>query len=390
MKKFSRVFLSLALIAGFVANDVGPSAPPARAADGTCTSNGTVIEGDSGNYHWVKFTVTTNSIGDATCTFRTPVGVSIVSVLSVSGGGGGGHDGGGGGGGGGVLYYDQMQLTEDTPYSVTVGAGGAAAGTSCASGNCPEGINGNVSKFNNNYAAGGGGGGGRYSAGNSAGTGGGAGHTNDATVLSGGTGSGYSDGASATYGRNGGNNSNTRGGGGAGAVTGGNNGGDSNAGVGGKGFTLSIDGTSRVYGGGGGGGTYTGNARSLVNAGGGGLGGNSTNGGANGSDGFGGGGGGGGDAAYPAGRGGSGVVIVRYLTLDTCATPTATQVGGDVYLKFVTNSQSRSCLKSWTVPTGITSVQLLVVGGGGSGGTRRGTLGGGGGGRCWAGNKPAA
>ena len=85
MKKLFRIQLVLALLASLLVFQVGPYAQPARAADGTCTSNGTVAEGNSGNYHWVKFTVTTNSSGDATCSFRTPVGVSIVSVLSVSG-----------------------------------------------------------------------------------------------------------------------------------------------------------------------------------------------------------------------------------------------------------------------------------------------------------------
>ena len=61
-------------------------------------------------------------------TWTCPTGVYQVSALVVAGGGGGGSAGGGGAGG--VIYTNSYNVTPGTQYTVTVGAGGAAATTS--------------------------------------------------------------------------------------------------------------------------------------------------------------------------------------------------------------------------------------------------------------------
>jgi hypothetical protein len=121
-----------------------------------------------------------------------------------------------------------------------------------------------------------------------------------------------------TYGNSGGIITSSGGGGGGGALTSGGNGTNSTGGSGGNGKTITITGTSIVYGGGGGGGGgYLGAAAGTGGEGGGGPGSSGTATATNGTDGTGGGGGGGGfwDGSNGAGgKGGSGIVIIRYST----------------------------------------------------------------------------
>ena len=243
----------------------------------------------------------------------TPTQSLTADVLIVAGGGGGGYDSGGGGGAGGYRTFTSQSLTA-TPYTVTVGAGGAYGPDAST-----KGVNGSTSTFNSNSSSGGGGGGSESTtAGASGGSGGGA-RGNRGSGASGGTGNtgsyspveGYAGGSGAAP-----SGGNSGGGGGAGGV-GGNGGNSSNPGNGGIGSnsvsswaTATNTGVNGYYagGGGGGGGTTTGGT------GGGGAGGPNAGGaGTSGTANTGGGGGGGsGNLPLTGGNGGSGIVIIRY------------------------------------------------------------------------------
>jgi hypothetical protein len=243
-----------------------------------------------------------------------------VEYLMVAGGGGGGGNHGGAGGAGG--YISGSSSIAIGAYTITVGGGGAG-GTSS-----DNGTNGSNSVFNSLTALGGGGGGRGYStsesnAGLSGGSGGGG-----APFRAGGT---TSDSA---QGNNGGNGLSSgiagHGGGGGGAGGAGGNALTSGAddagisGAGGIGLSSSITGTAVVRAGGGSGGRWGGtntNPGAVGDVGtvqgGGGKGGAETNSGyvsVAGTANTGGGGGGGGDAVGPGAAGGSGIVIIRYLT----------------------------------------------------------------------------
>ena len=227
-------------------------------------------------------------------------------ILIVGGGGGGGGFGGGGGGAGGYLASASESFSATT-YAVTVGAGGAKA-TYVARGG-----NGGSSGIDTIDSVSGGGGGGCYSSGGQNGLPGGSG---------GGAGSNYSGTGGAgtgTEGYKGGNSllSDTRCAGGGGASEVGHNY-DSETGKGGDGKANSISGASLYYAGGGG----AGNGSEPAGAGGAGGGGAGMYGSGvsatDGTDGLGGGGGGvrnnSGSGSIYSGAGGSGVVIIRYLT----------------------------------------------------------------------------
>jgi hypothetical protein len=243
-----------------------------------------------------------------------------VEYLMVAGGGGGGGNHGGAGGAGG--YISGSSSIAIGAYTITVGGGGAG-GTSS-----DNGTNGSNSVFNSLIALGGGGGGHGYSnsqsnAGLSGGSGGGG-----APFRAGGT---TSDSA---QGNNGGNGLSSgiagHGGGGGGAGGAGGNAlisGADDAGIsgaGGIGLSSSITGTAVVRAGGGSGGRWGGtntNPGAVGDVGtvqgGGGKGGAETNSGyvsVAGTANTGGGGGGGGDSVGPGAAGGSGIVIIRYLT----------------------------------------------------------------------------
>ena len=234
-----------------------------------------------------------------TTTWTPPTGVTKVEYLVVGAGGGAlaaqaGYVKSGGGGGGEVrTNYGIDNLSVTGTLSITVGAGvsGSTGGNSYLTGLA-------------SYVYGGGAGQ-SSGAGLSGGSGGGGGNS----------GAGGASTAIATYGHGniGGTSVNyaSGGGGGAGAVGGTPAASKANGGIGGAGYYCAITGENIPYGGGGGGGTYYQNEGWIDGTGGVGGGGTSANGTAN----TGGGGGGiGGIGVSAATTGGSGVVIIRYLT----------------------------------------------------------------------------
>lgn len=228
-----------------------------------------------------------------------------VDYLVVAGGGGGGKQVGGGGGAGGYLENYSF-FTLSTNYSVTIGAGGAAA----------DSTDGQRGKDGSNSVCGlitstGGGGGGGYSgnSGRNGGSGGGA-DGGGPTLIGLGT---------AGQGNNGGQgfSSNWAGGGGGGAGGVGVNATAGFGGNGGIGKISSISGSSTYYAGGGGGCSDSTNAGSSGGLGGGGNGrSNAGNGDQNGVANRGGGGGGIRDTGT-AGAGGSGIIILSYSSTKT-------------------------------------------------------------------------
>jgi hypothetical protein len=243
-----------------------------------------------------------------------------VEYLMVAGGGGGGGNHGGAGGAGG--YISGSSSIAIGAYTITVGGGGAG-GTSS-----DNGTNGSNSVFNSLTALGGGGGGRGYStsesnAGLSGGSGGGgapfrAGGTTSDSAQGNNGGNGLSSGIAGHGGGGGG-----AGGAGGNALTSGANGAGI-SGAGGIGLSSSITGTAVVRAGGGSGGRWGGTNTNPGTTGdvgtvqgGGGKGGAETNSGyvsVAGTANTGGGGGGGGDSAGTGAAGGSGIVIIRYLT----------------------------------------------------------------------------
>lgn len=234
-------------------------------------------------------------------------GSGSVEVLVVAGGGGGAS---GGGGGGGYVYNASYPVVTGN-YTVTVGNGGTF-GSGYAGSTVPTA--GENSVFDTLTANGGGKGGTNFSDvvtnGGNGGSGGGGAYSGVGTTTAG-TGNQGGNG-----GTNGGKGSPFPAGGGGGAGGAGQDAPDVNhGGDGGPGYVSSISGSSVEYGGGGGGGVYGAGI----------AGGTATGGGSNGtlplvnaSDATantgGGGGGAGNGAAIHGGNGGSGIVIVRYLT----------------------------------------------------------------------------
>jgi len=273
---------------------------PTTSSVGSIASTGTV-DGDYTYYKWTtvasNHTFTTNTAQD-------------YEYLVLAGGGGGGSDvgsrAGGGGGAGGYLTASGFAVAATTITGITVGAGGATD------------TNGSNSVFSTITSYGGGGGGGASptnDVGNVGGSGGGGENALGGAASP--AGQGYGGGTGSYSGKYAGG-----GGGGAGQV-----GFSSNAttdwAVGGYGLTSSIDGTSTQRGGGGGGGKSDTNYSDTTSggAGGGGHGGdrNTSSAPTVGTANTGGGGGGG---SYPSGStyqtgavGGSGIVIIRRLTL---------------------------------------------------------------------------
>lgn len=261
------------------------------------------------------------SLNIVTATTPAYAAATNVEYLIVGGGGGGGarYMGGGGGAGG---FLEGTTSINTGSYSVTVGAGGLGGQAERTQGN-----NGGDSVFNNIRAYGGGGGGSWDSVpgGKQGGSGGGN--------------SGYSTGGGATpivagQGNQGGSGQIHGAGGGGGAGSVGGVGNSARGGNGGAGKASSISGTSTFYAAGGGGGSYTDTSRGM---GGNGIGGNGGNGpntasGGNptaGLDGTGSGGGGangynGTTAGIQGGKGGSGIVILRY------ASPVPLATGGEI------------------------------------------------------------
>jgi len=267
------------------------------------------------------------------------VGSNTVDYLVVAGGGGGGRgntasnmSSGGGGGGGyrespgtasGSYTVSPLGASPAValpvsvqPYTVTVGAGGAAAPSASTRGS--NGTNSTFSSITSTAGGGGGRGGSPYPGsgdpsinGNPGGSGGGSG-------VNGTIGSGNTPSVTPSQGNNGGlaGGANNAGGGGGGATAVGANASapTNTGGGGGAGATSSINGTPTARAGGGGGGSSS--ATSPGGSGGGGPGGTGGGGGnspgTSGSTNTGGGGGAGGGDPSTAGVGGSGIVVIRY------------------------------------------------------------------------------
>ena len=243
----------------------------------------------------------------------------FVDYLIVAGGGGGGGGTGGGGGAGGLLSGSSFAATSGTPYTITVGSGGA--GGSDVNGVGTSGVG--SSAFSQTAIGGGGG------------------SSNSDTALSGGSGGGggsNSLGASGTVGQgnDGGDGKSSGkfgGGGGGGASAAGDDGqnGGTGTGDGGDGQSSAISGSATYYAGGGGGGIFgSTDTPGQGGLGGGGNGGNSASTATSGTANTGGGGGGqGNNSATQAGSGGSGVVILRTLrtAASTTGSPTVTTSG---------------------------------------------------------------
>jgi len=281
----------------------GIAAQPTPTAKAT---GGTIVYGADG-YTYHTFT--------STGTF-TPLSSLTADILVVAGGAGGGGTVGGGGGAGGLLGFTNQSLSA-TGYTCTVGAGGTGSTT-----NTNFGGNGVNSQFGALTAAIGGGGGvgidgGTGSTGGSGGGGSGLG----GTPGNGTSGQGYGGGT--------GGGQLGAGGGGAGAI----GGSYAQYGAGGVGSSAysswgaatfagqNVNGTY-YFAGGGGGGTNSqagGNANTVLNVGGyggGGRGGTDNGPGvATGTANTGGAGGGGrGNGSYAGASGGSGIIIVRYVS----------------------------------------------------------------------------
>jgi hypothetical protein len=245
------------------------------------------------------------------------------SILTVAGGGGGGARHGGGGGGGGVSYAPTYMLSSGATYEIKVGTGGF--GYPAGAGTGTSGVNSTFKPSNileSITALGGGGGGGTgLSGGSSGGTNSGLTYSTVPEKTQ------YSTSYFVGYGNKGGQGYNGYscgtdwcGGGGGGAGSPGGiptTSGSTQAGNGGNGFAVAIESlTVTYYGGGGGGGSYNPTLNSTGGLGGGGAGGKNAQ-GANGTFALGGGGGGGGFAggtSYGGGNGGSGVIIIRWIT----------------------------------------------------------------------------
>lgn len=260
----------------------------ARATGGTITT--------SGSYTIHTFTSSGTFTPDAT--------LDIVDVLVVGGGGGGGQSlagnyNAGGGGGGGVRDISNHSVTPSVGITVTVGATSSA------------GANGNDSSFGSIVATGGGRGGGQAGGAGDGGSGGG--RTDPSPPGNATVGTGNTPSTTPQQGYNGGSGTGTTlAGGGGGASQAGNT---SGQGYGGQGYSSSISGSAVIYGSGGGGGRNgSGVLPGGTNAG---SGGTIDVGATNGTANTGGGGGGGGNYQFTsqsATTGGSGIVIVRYLT----------------------------------------------------------------------------
>jgi hypothetical protein len=274
-------------------------------------SGGSIIQTD-GTYWYHAFL--------ASGTFTPAVGLSC-DVLVVAGGGGGGGGVGGGGGAGG--YRTTTSLSVSTATSITVGGGGAGG-----TGNYPsttKGTEGSNSIFSSITSSGGGGGAKAASAAGAGGSGGGAGSESTSTAGAGNAGSyspveGYAGGGPGWDAPN----YPGSGGGGAGGVGVRAASASSSGGAGGVGSFTAISGGATTgvgvlsggnyyFAGGGGGGVYVSGSGGAGGLGGGGAAGALGASGTAATPNTGGGGGGcSNNSGQVAGKGGSGIVIIRY------------------------------------------------------------------------------
>lgn len=297
--------------------------------------------------------------GTGTTTWTVPSEVTSIRYLVVAGGGSGGYtanSGAGGGGAGGMKAGIGLSVTPGSNIPITVGTGGALATSA-------QGNDGTGSSLGSLVTTTGGGGGGKAyltSAGRNGGSGGGGGADSTNSGGSGISGEGNAGGncpGSGIYGGSGG-------GGKSGAGSPGSTSGDGN---GGAGAVDDITGSSVYYAGGGGGaGHSTYAAKGTGGIGGGGAGAfgwspyylQATPG----TDGLGGGGGGGcGASGYQNGaKGGDGIVIIRYVTVESqlpITSFTGTPLSGTAPLtvQFTDTSSNTPTSWSWNFGDGFTS-----------------------------------
>ena len=264
-----------------------------------CTPTSTNVD----IYTVLKFDASVN------CTWTVPSNVSVIDIFAVGGGGGGGHDGGTGGGGGAALSRTAVAVNPNSSMTIRVGYGGRGGLFNAWESDFGETSTVTTSTGATYNAPGGGAGGSRVLGGGL----GGSGAVNGT----------FAGGAGGTYPSQG-------------AV----------GGVGKFGVSNYFFGTQNTYAGGGGGGCYFDNYSEVAGAlgrNGGGAGcANTLSGGqvdaTNGTAGTGGGGGAGG--AGPAGRviagkGGSGVVLIRYATNSSEAFPAS--LSSSLYARFAPN-----------------------------------------------------
>jgi hypothetical protein len=255
-------------------------------------------------------------------------GVYPATYLIVAGGAGGYGNWGGGGGAGGVITGDTT-FVAGTTYTMTVGAGGAAA---------TDGVNSYINNLGVQAYGGGTGRGALGGNGSNGGSGGGAGGNQSGATTNGGSGI-------SGQGSNGGGaiaNVNPGAGGGGGAAYPGVQSTGTVAGNGGSGILNTITGSSVTYAGGGGGGNGAGQTAGTGGAGGGGNGATATGGsvvnGTAGTANLGGGGGGGSTNGGLGGAGGSGVIIISIPSANytgiTSGSPTVTTNGNYKVLTF--------------------------------------------------------
>ena len=225
--------------------------------------------------------------------FVVPPHVTRIKVTAAGGGGGGGHNagaGGGGGGGGSCIYKRPFTVTPGETISITIGAGGVAAGTS-GSGSSNVGLAGGTTVIGTLISLPGGEGG-WYSNGGSGGFGGGGGgcgwgenckpgsgyipgstptfeYSGSAYIFRGSSGGGgFAGGSGGSYGRYETYDSNYAGGGGGGSY---GNGGNGAFKSGSSSSSPAAAATPGTYGGGGGGSSSHGNRSESGSSGGSGI-----------------------------------------------------------------------------------------------------------------------
>jgi len=226
--------------------------------------------------------------------FSSSVEIDNLETFVVAGGGGGGatYNWAAGGGAGGINHTNISYTTLGVNTSITVGTGGSVGnnGVNSSFGSLVVAIGGGKGATFTISAGNGGSGGGRY--------------VQDGVIGLGTVGQGYNGGTGYTTG-----NGHASSGGGGGAGSSGGNSTLDVGGIGGAGLNSSINGTLVCYAGGGGGGVESGSNGGTATCGGGAKWSSAT---AN--------TGGGGGAKS---KGGSGIVIVRYLVKTTCASLTS-------------------------------------------------------------------
>ena len=353
-----------------------------------------ILPNEIGIDQYMVFTYTSDTVansGQTQYTINIPTGGVICDILIVGGGGGGGMNSGGGGGAGGLIYLPNINLLGT--YTINIGRGGAG-GTQITTNTVAE--NGKNSSFGTFIAIGGGAGVNSGGAnGNPGGSGGGAGNDMSGNRVGGaGTAGQGNNGGDGTI--PGGSDRTGGGGGGAGSV-GQTSVSTSRGGSGGVGRNMSpyfgiIYGVNGWFAGGGGGGGGQGTG-GTGGTGGGGNGGISNQEGINGTGG--GGGGAHGNQSTLGKKGGSGIVIIKYNTIQNNTLQTITSspsVISQTVSRGIIGTTNRTISFTYTSDTpGLTGQTLytftpvqniicdiLIVGGGGGGGRFGGGGGGGG------------